>query len=176
MFVRGVRALSRFSLVPVLALSVLSGFALARRWRLALLVCALFLVESSNVPIRYAPAPAPSDAARWLAGRAGAVVVVPLGEGDTAAMLDGTAHWRPLVNGDSGFMPRPYTREMELLTAPAGEDRWPAGRALDVRHGVSRVFPARRCRRGQRSTGTVRSRRRRAGTGRPCRRCGLRRA
>ena len=35
-FVRGVRALSRFSLVPVLALSVLAGFALARRWRLGL--------------------------------------------------------------------------------------------------------------------------------------------
>jgi hypothetical protein len=137
-FVRGVRALSRFSLVPVLALCVLSGFALARRWRLALLVFALFLVESSNVPIRYAPAPAASDAARWLAGRPGAVVVLPLGEGDTAAMLDGTAHWRPLVNGDSGFMPRPYTREMELLTAPAGEDPLRLLRALDVRHVVSR--------------------------------------
>ena len=137
-FVRGVRALSRFSLVPVLALSVLAGFALARRWRLALLVFALFLVESSNVPIRYAPAPASSDAARWLAGRPGAVVAVPLGEGDTAAMLDGTAHWRPLVNGDSGFMPRPYTREMELLTAPAGEDPLRLLRALDVRHVVSR--------------------------------------
>ena len=33
--VRGVRALSRFSLIPVLALSVLSGLALAGRWRLA---------------------------------------------------------------------------------------------------------------------------------------------
>jgi hypothetical protein len=31
--VRGVRALSRFSLIPVLALSVLAGFALAGRWR-----------------------------------------------------------------------------------------------------------------------------------------------
>ena len=137
-FVRGVRALSRFSLVPVLALSVLSGFALARRWRWALLVLALFLVESSNVPIRYAAAPTVSEAARWLAGRPGAVVVLPLGEGDTVAMLDGTAHWRPLVNGDSGFMPRPYTREMELLTAPGGEDALRLLRALDVRHVVAR--------------------------------------
>jgi hypothetical protein len=137
-FVRGVRALSRFSLVPVLALSVLAGFALARRWRFALLALALFLVESSNVPIRYAPAPSPSDAARWLAGRPGAAVVLPLGEGDTAAMLDGTAHWRPLVNGDSGFMPRPYTREMELLAAPAGEETLRLLRAIDVRHAVTR--------------------------------------
>src|SRR5204863_9649884 len=66
--VRGVRALSRFSLVPVLSLCVLSGFALARRWATALAALALFLVESSNVPIRYAPAPSPSLVARWLAG------------------------------------------------------------------------------------------------------------
>jgi hypothetical protein len=137
-FVRGVRALSRFSLVPVLALSVLSGFALARRWRLALLVLVVFLVESSNVPIRYAPAPTPSSAGRGLAGSPGAVVVLPLGEGDTAAMFDGIPHWRPLVNGDSGFMPRPYTREMELLAAPAGEEALRLLRAVDARHVVSR--------------------------------------
>jgi hypothetical protein len=137
-FVRGVRALSRFSLVPVLALSVLAGFALARRWRMGLVVFVLFLVESSNVPIRYAPAPAPSDTARWLAGKPGAVAVLPLGERDTEAMLDGTAHWRPLVNGDSGFMPRPYTREMELLSAPAGDDALRLLRAIDVRHVVGR--------------------------------------
>ena len=137
-FVRGVRALSRFSLVPVLALSVLAGFALARRWRMALLVFGLFLVESSNVPIRYAPAPEPSDAARWLAGKPGAVAVLPLGERDTEVMLDGTAHWRPLVNGDSGFMPRPYTREMELLTAPGSDEALRLLRAIDVRHVVGR--------------------------------------
>ena len=136
--VRGVRALSRFSLVPVLALAVLAGFALARRWRLALLALAVFLVESSNVPIRYAPAPVPSETARWLAGRPGAVAVLPLGERDTEVMLDGIAHWRPLVNGDSGFMPRPYTREMELLTAPAGDDALRLLRAVDVRHVVAR--------------------------------------
>jgi hypothetical protein len=95
-------------------------------------------VESSNVPIRYAAAPAVSDAARWLAGHPGAVVAVPLGERDTDVMLEGTAHWRPLVNGDSGFMPRPYTREMERLTAPAGEDALRLLRALDVRHVVAR--------------------------------------
>jgi hypothetical protein len=136
--VRGVRALSRFSLVPVLALAVLAGFALARRGRMALLALAVFLIESSNVPIRYAPAPVPSETARWLAGKPGAVAVLPLGERDTEVMLDGIAHWRPLVNGDSGFMPRPYTREMELLTAPAGDDALRLLRAVDVRHLVGR--------------------------------------
>jgi hypothetical protein len=68
--------------------------------------------------------------------------VVPLGERDTEVMLDGIVHWRPLVNGDSGFMPRPYTREMELLTAPAGDDALRLLRAIDVRHVVGReVLP-----------------------------------
>jgi hypothetical protein len=136
--VRGVRALSRFSLVPVLALSVLSGFALAGRWRAALVALVLFLVESSNVPIRYAPAPAPSATARWLAGEEGAVAFLPLRERDTDVMLDGVAHWRPLLNGDSGFMPRPYTREMELLTSPGSEDALRLLRAVGVRHMVAR--------------------------------------
>lgn len=90
------------------------------------------------MPIRYAPAPTSSSSARWLAGSAGVVAVLPLGEDDTAAMLDGTAHWRPLVNGDSGFMPRPYTREMELLAAPASEDALRLLRAVDVAHFVAR--------------------------------------
>jgi hypothetical protein len=136
--VRGVRALSRFSLVPVLALSVLAGFALARRWRLALLALAAFAVESANAPIRYAPAPEPSETARFLRGRPGAVAVLPLGPGDTGVMLDGVAHWRPLVNGDSGFMPRPYTHEMELLQMPLSEDALRYLRAVDVRDVVAR--------------------------------------
>jgi hypothetical protein len=140
--VRGVRALSRFSLVPVLALSVLSGFALARHWRLALLALAVFAVESSNVPIRYAPAPVPSATARWLAGGQGAVAALPLGERDTEVMLDGVAHWRPMLNGDSGFMPRPYTREMELLARPGSAEALRFLRAVAVRHVVTRdVLP-----------------------------------
>jgi len=137
--VRGVRALSRFSLVPVLALCVLAGFALAGRWRLSLVALLLFLVESANIPIRYAPAPHASDVARWLAGKEGAVADLPLGQRDTEVMLDGVAHFRPLVNGDSGFMPRPYTRAMELLEPPPGEEAARFLRAVGVRHVVTRT-------------------------------------
>jgi len=135
--VRGVRALSRFSLIPVLSLSVMAGFALAGRWRLSLLALAAFLVESSNAPIRYAEAPEPSAAARWLAGRPGAVAVLPLGERDTEVMLDGVVHFRPLVNGDSGFMPRAYSRAMELLQPPLGEEAARLLRAIGVRDVVT---------------------------------------
>jgi hypothetical protein len=138
-FVRGVRALSRFSLLPVLCLDVLAGIALSgRRHALAVAALVLMLVESSNVPIRYARYAGPPEWARWLGGRPGAVAVLPLGEGDTQAMLDGTAHFRPLVNGDSGFVPRPYTRTMELLQAPLAEDALRLLRAIGVSDVVAR--------------------------------------
>jgi hypothetical protein len=137
-FVRGVRALARFSLIPVLCLSVLGGLALAGRRRLAIVALVLFLLESSNVPIRYAPYAGPSAAARWLAQGAGALVHVPLGEDDTQAMLDGLFHGRPLVNGDSGFIPRPYARAMELLQGEVGEDPQRFLRAVGVTHVIAR--------------------------------------
>jgi hypothetical protein len=136
-FVRGVRALSRFSLLPVLALSVLTGLALAGRRRLALPALALVLVESTNAPLRYHWWPGPSEAARSLRGDSGAVVHLPLGAGDTQAMLDGTAHWRPLLNGDSGFVPTPYTRAMELLDGPLSEQALGFLRAVGVTRVVS---------------------------------------
>jgi F5/8 type C domain-containing protein len=136
--VRGVRALSRFSLLPVLCLDVLAGLALSgRRHLLAAAALLLMLAESSNVPIRYGTYDGPPEWSRWLAGRPGAVAVLPLGEGDTQAMLDGTAHFRPLVNGDSGFVPRPYTRAMELLQEPLGSEALRLLRAVGVSEVVS---------------------------------------
>ena len=139
--VRGVRALSRFSLVPVLALSVLAGLALARRRRLSVLAVAAFAVESSLVPIRYAlaPAPARAEAAGFLRGRGGAVAYLPLGERDTEVMLAGVVHFRPMLNGDSGFMPRSYSRAMEVLQHPLGAEGLRYLRAVGVRDIVTRA-------------------------------------
>ena len=136
--VRGVRALSRFSLVPVLALSVLAALALARRRRLSVAALAVFAVESALVPIRYAPAPARSATAEFLRGRPGAVAYLPLGERDTEVMLAGAVHFRPMVNGDSGFMPRSYSRAMEVLQPPLRAEGLRYLRAVDVRDVVSR--------------------------------------
>ena len=135
---RGIRALARFSLVPVFALAVLLGLALAgRRWlRGAALL--LLLLEANLAPLRYERYEPPSAAARWLSGKPGAVVSLPLGEGDTAAMLDAITHFRPLVNGDSGFVPRPYSRAMELLNDRFGEEALRLLRAIGVRHVVAR--------------------------------------
>lgn len=134
---RGIRALARFSVIPVLCLSVLAGLALSGRFRLALAALVLFLAEAWSAPGygRYVP---PSAAARWLAGRPGAVAYLPLGRDDTGAMLDSTAHFRPLLNGDSGFVPRAYDRERELLEEGPGEDALRFLRAVDVRDVVTR--------------------------------------
>jgi len=139
---RGIRALGRFSLIPILALSVLAGIAAAGRRRLVVLgALGLLLAESVNVPLRYGLYTSPSPAARWLAGKAGAVAYLPLGgDADTEAMLQGIAHFRPLVNGDSGFVPRSYARTLELL---GGGTLSPEGlrllRGLGVRHVVARA-------------------------------------
>ena len=136
--VRGVRALSRFALVPTLALSVLAGLALAQRRRAVVLgALGLMMVESANLPLRLERYPGPSPASRWLAGREGAVLVLPLAGNDTLAMLDGLAHGRPLVNGDSGFIPRPFDRAMELFEKGVDEEGVRFLRAVGVRHVVA---------------------------------------
>jgi hypothetical protein len=138
-FLRGVRALGRFAVVPWLALAVLAGLCLAgRRWFLSLGALALVMLESANVPLRLGPYAGPPAYARWLAGKPGAVAVLPLGADDTKAMLDGIAHFRPLLNGDSGFMPRPYDRAMELLARePLGDEGFRFLRAVGVTHVVA---------------------------------------
>jgi hypothetical protein len=135
--VRGVRALARFALVPTLALAVLAGLALAGRRRLVLFAAlVLMMLESANLPLRLERYDGPSDVARSLAGREGAVLVLPLAVNDTLAMLDGLAHRRPLVNGDSGFIPRPFDRAMELFEHGLDAEGERFLRAVDVREVV----------------------------------------
>ena len=135
--IRGVRALARFALVPTLALSVLAGLALSGRRRLLVLVALVaMMLESANLPLRLERYVGPSEASRWLAGKPGAVLVLPLAENDTRAMLDGLAHRRPLVNGDSGFIPRAFDRAMELFEHGLEPEGLRFLRAVDVRHVV----------------------------------------
>jgi hypothetical protein len=121
------RAPSRLGLVVVLGLAVLAGFAiaawLARVRRPALvggaLVCLamadlfvapLFLVEAKPV------APAYQSLARWPNGP---VVEFPFFylridfSRHSEYMLNSTAHWKPLINGYSDYIP-PDFREMVI--------------------------------------------------------------
>jgi len=135
---RGLRNLARFSLIPLVCLAALSGLALAGRRRLAWIALPLLVAESCNAPLGYARMPPPGPAAAFLAGRPGAVAALPLYEDDTRVMLDGMAHWRPLLNGDSGFLPRPFARAMELLNRPLDAEGLRLLRALGVSDLTSR--------------------------------------
>jgi hypothetical protein len=137
-FFRGIRAMYRFAVVPVLALCVLAGFGLARRLWPSLLAVALALLEASHAPIHVTPYAPPSEAARWLAERDGAVAYAPLGERDTEAMLDGIVHFRPLVNGYSGFTPRSYGWAQAALARPDSEEALRYLRGAGVTHVVAR--------------------------------------
>jgi hypothetical protein len=95
------------------------------------------MAESTNLPLRLGRYEGPPAAARWLADKDGGVAHLPLGVDDTRVMLDGLAHRRPLLNGDSGFMPRPYDRLMELLEGPVDGEGLRFLRAVDVRHVVA---------------------------------------
>ena len=132
---RGIRALSRFAIVPVLALSVLSGIALAGRgsWRLVALLLAL---GEAYLPPRLVPLEPPSALAELVAVRGGVAAFLPLGEHDTETMLANARAFPRLVNGDSGFMPRPYARAMEALNAGLDDDALRLLRALGVRSVV----------------------------------------
>jgi hypothetical protein len=134
----GIRALGRFSLAPILALATLTGLALAGRPRwLVWAALAAIVIESANVPARHGVYEPPTAAARSLVGETGAVAYLPLGDDDTRAMLQATAHFRPLVNGDSGFVPRAYGRATELLSGPLSHEGLRLLRALDVRRVVA---------------------------------------
>jgi hypothetical protein len=141
--VRSVRVLTRFALLPMLVLAVLAGLALTGRRRMVVaLALVAMMAESSNLPLSLSRYEGPPPAARWLAGRDGAVVYLPVGDVNTRAMLDGLAHLRPLVNGGGAFVPRPYDRALDMLGGPTLDgDGLRFLRAVDVRHVVAPVNP-----------------------------------
>jgi hypothetical protein len=129
----GVRVPARFAMIVALALAILGGFGAAALSRsragagLVALVAAVFLLEGTAVPFVvngttapdgyttpparvYRPARAPRlyREMRHLVGE-GVLAELPIGQPDydLRALYYSTAHWRPLLNGYSGFYP-PY--------------------------------------------------------------------
>ncbi len=130
---RAIRAPSRFIVVFDLALGVLAawGLSLLSRGRRWVVPAALLLVavEYRDFPVdvsRVEKDPAPVY--RWLAEvpLPGAVIEWPFGTDDEVEYeFRSTAHWKPLVNGYSGFSP-PYYQELAALFAarPISPDIW----------------------------------------------------
>ena len=147
-----IRVPSRFTLLSVLALAVLAGlgferFVAGRKW-LAPAIVALSFAELAAFPLATRPYPietSPMD--QWLAARSDddAIVALPVSDprDHVAAarrhsiyMLQSIIHFRPLVNGYSGFTPPGHDRLFRMLVRFPDEDALAAIEALGVRYAV----------------------------------------
>ena len=125
------RASARFAILVVLSLSMLAALAaarLGRRWRwggaATMLAACLVVVESYATPLAVRPATTvPTEVDQFLSTLAkdAAVVELPLPRPDalwlyeTTFQLKSINHWRPLVNGYSGFVPEQYERTLHEM-------------------------------------------------------------
>jgi hypothetical protein len=161
----GLRVPARFAMLVALFLAILGGYGaaglerrLGRRGAAVLAAGALFLLEATSAPIalnvgsdtpglvppvrfvRLGPNVAPVY--RYLATLPEGSVVVefPFGEGayETQYIFYSTYHWRPLLNGYSGWNPSTYTHLADLLRRPelAPERAWQALLESGATHAV----------------------------------------
>jgi hypothetical protein len=132
---KGFRATARFGIIVGAALGILAALGTqalfvwiraARRWRLVLiaLVIAVMLVEYSNQPLPLSGAidARPADVYQALrSGKPGPIAEfpVPLREAlpgwDPYYMAWSVWHWRPLLNGYSGYYSQAYLDSLETL-------------------------------------------------------------
>ena len=150
LFFRGLRILSRFGLLPLLSLSVLSGYALtwifreirtpARRWWTALAVAVLFVGESTLIPLPLKPyRDRPAEFHEWLVseGKPGPIVELPFRRIDSHYMFSARHHeFRPTLNGDSSFIPPSHVWMKSIFLRFPSPDSIALLRALEVRYVV----------------------------------------
>lgn len=133
---QGIRASVRFGFLLLVGMAFLSAFGLAvlrtkfegrPRLRAAVTVAALVLatIEALRIPVPYSPPIETPGAYAVLREEPGAVLLeLPLYEAGAFQlngryMLHSTRHWRPIVNGYSGFLPRSYRQHLaELASFP----------------------------------------------------------
>ncbi|MGE5277404.1 MAG: hypothetical protein ACM3SU_10455 [Acidobacteriota bacterium] len=143
---RAIRAPARAIVLFHIPLAVLSAWGLSRLSggrrrpiRLAVLASGLIVtgIEYRAWPITVLPVrPEPRAVDRWLAGASvpGGVMEWPLGNiFDFEYEFRSTAHWKPIVNGSSGFSPPAYN-ELENLVAraPIPDAVWDRAAAMGV--------------------------------------------
>ena len=121
------RAPSRFGLIAVLAVSILAAIAIARllprlsRPMLAAIALTFVSAAGSFAPLRFRPVPPVHPAYVVLAERPfGAVIEMPVFSRRFAFlraqyMLNSTAHWKPLVNAYSDYIPDDFAASADVL-------------------------------------------------------------
>jgi hypothetical protein len=147
-FFRGLRALTRFGLLPLLSLCVLAAAALSwllsarglSRPKLAAAAIALFFAaESTALPYGLEPwTDDPPEVYRWLAeAKPGPIAELPFKVIDTQYMFWARHHgFRPTLNGDSGFVPMSHQWIKNALARFPSPDAIALLRRLKVRYVV----------------------------------------
>ena len=148
-FFRGLRALTRFGLLPLLSMTVLAAAALAwlleargglsRPKLVAFAIVVFFAAESTALPYRLEPwKDEPPEVYRWLAGaKPGPIAELPFKVIDTQYMFWARHHgFRPMLNGDSGFVPMSHQWIKNALARFPSPDAVALLRRLKVRYVV----------------------------------------
>lgn len=146
-----IRAAVRFGYLGIVAVAVVAGFGLAELRRrlpgriagpLSVLVLVLAALEPLAAPLRLKRAEPIPSIYRQLRSEPGAIVVeVPFPSPravftNAQYLLNSTEHWKPLLNGYSGFVPGSYRVHFKLLS---GFPDAPSIAGLQAR-GVTHVF------------------------------------
>ena len=146
---QGIRNAARFGYLAIVSLGLLAGFSVARlraRWRDARwLVAATGLVvlaanlDAWSAPIEYVPVEPLSPINAQLAGTNAVVAYVPFFQTDRVFhnapyLLESTRHWRPMVNGYSGYIPPSYDAHARAFADFPASDAIAALRAAGVTH------------------------------------------
>jgi hypothetical protein len=149
---QGIRGTNRLGYLVIVAVAILSGYAVAllrrrwagRRWLAAasLAAVAVVNVEAWRAPfvyVRFEGIPPIYD--RLAAERQAVVVEFPFWPhriyfANAPYMLNSTRHWKPLVNGYSAFIPPPYFRFLEVLASFPSPQAVHALREAGVTHVV----------------------------------------
>lgn len=142
------RAPSRFGIVVTLALSVLAGVAISAMLRqlsrptLAAVVLMAAAVIELRVPLSFPPVPRIEPVYRVLAGLPrGALLELPVYSrrfafARTQYMLNSTAHWMPLVDAYSDYIPQDFTENAEALGGFPSRDAFAILERDRVRYAV----------------------------------------
>jgi hypothetical protein len=147
------RAPGRFAIVVQLGLAVLAGFGvaglLARIRRSALAGSVLIVLAAAElvVPLQFPIAPPTEPVYRMLATLPrGGVVEMPFYYHDvgifqnTKYMVASTAHWMPLVNGYSDYMPADYLEDVERLKFFPSADAFAVLKRRGARYAVFHLY------------------------------------
>jgi hypothetical protein len=146
---RALRVPARMGVLVGFSLAVLSGFGVARlgqrlrpgqRAWLAAGCCGLVLFEYRSKPLELAFVPSRPPAIYTDLVRADVanepVVELPIAREDPTYMYYSTFHWRPLLNGYSGFFPASYDHLVGALKAFPSEEGFAALREHGARYLV----------------------------------------